>query len=214
MANTRRTNAEGGPSGAPPPPPNPTPAQLLAIIMEEREAAREERQASLAALQQLTAALANNNNNQNNNGGNGNGDGNQRSTLSDFQKTGPPTFSKGLHPLEADDWLRTIGNDLDVAAIGENEKVLYATHYLAGPARAWWEASKALQQVGHVIDWVEFQEKFHKKHIPSGHIERKKDEFRRLKQGSKDVVGYLDEFTDLSRYAPDDTDTAVCFGCP
>ena len=38
-------------------------------------------------------------------------------------------------------------------------------------------------------------------------IERKKDEFRRLRQGSKDVVGYLDEFTELSRYAPHDTDT-------
>ena len=43
--------------------------------------------------------------------------------------------------------------------------------------------------------------------IPTGLIERKKDEFRRLRQGSKDVVGYLDEFTELSRYAPHDTDT-------
>ena len=100
--------------------------------MEERENARQERQAHLTALQQLAAAY----NNNNNNGGNGNGNENQRSTLGDFQKTNPPTYSKGLHPLEADDWLRTIGNNLEVAAVGENEKVLYATHYLAGPARA------------------------------------------------------------------------------
>src|SRR6185369_13909397 len=174
----------------------------------ERQAAREERQAHLAALQQLTANFQNNNNNNNNNnnGGNGNGDGNQRSILGDFQKTNPPTYSKGLHPLEADDWLRTLDNNLEVAVVGENEKVLYATHYLAGPARAWWETTKALQQAGHVINWAEFKEKFRKKHIPSGLIERKKDEFCRLRQGSKDVVGYLDEFTDLSRYAPDDTD--------
>jgi hypothetical protein len=197
MVETRRTNPDGGA----PPPPDPTPAQLLALIMEERQNAREERQAHLAALQQIAAAHNNNNN------GNGNGEGNHRSTLSDFQKTNPPTYSKGLHPLEADDWLRTIANNLEVAAVREAEKVLYATHYLAGPARAWWEATKALQQAGYVINWAEFQEKFRKKHIPDGLIERKKDEFRRLRQGSKDVVGYLDEFTDLSRYAPEDTDT-------
>ena len=149
----RRDNTGG--SGSAPPPPDPTPAQLLALIMEERENARQERQAHLVALQQLVAAY-NNNNNNNNNGGNGNGDGNQRSTLGDFQKTNPPTYSKGLHPLEADDWLRTIDNNLEVAAVGENEKVLYATHYLAGPARAWWETTKTLQLAGHVINWAEF----------------------------------------------------------
>ena len=173
MVDTRRTN----PDGPPPPPPEPTTAQLLALIMEERQNAREERQAHLAALQQIAAAHLNNNNNNNggNGNGNGNGDGYLRSTLSDFQKTNPPTYSKGLHPLEADDWLRTINNNLEVAAVEENEKVLYATHYLAGPARAWWDTTKALQQAGYVINWTEFQEKFRKKHIPSGLIERKKD---------------------------------------
>ena len=87
--------------------------------MEERQAAREERQAHLTALQQPAANLGPNNNNHN---GNEDG-GNQRSTLSDFQKTNPPTFSKGTHPLEADDWLRTIENDLEVASVGNNEKV-------------------------------------------------------------------------------------------
>ena len=144
MVDTRRSNTDGGP----PPPPEPTTAQLLALIMEERQASRTERQAHIAALQQIAAA---HNNNNNNNNGNGNGEGNQRSTLSDFQKTNPPTYSKGLHPLEADDWLRTINNNLEVAAVGEPEKVLYATHYLAGPARSWWEATKALQQAGYVI---------------------------------------------------------------
>ena len=66
-----------------------------------------------------------------------------------------------------------------MAGVGEAEKVLFATHYLAGPARAWWETTKVLQQADHVATWAEFQEKF-----------------RRLRQGSKDVVGYLDEFID------------------
>ena len=170
--------------------------------MEERQASREEHQAHLTALQQLAANFGPNNNHNGNEDG-----GNQRSTLSDFQKTNPPTFSKGTHPLEADDWLRTIENDLEVASVGNNEKVLYATHYLSGPARAWWETTKALQPADQIVNWEDFKARFRKKHIPSGLIERKKDEFRRFRQGSKDVVGYLDEFTELSRYAPDDMDT-------
>ena len=38
-------------------------------------------------------------------------------------------------PLDAEDWLRTMENNLVVAAVGNNEKVLYATQYLAGTAR-------------------------------------------------------------------------------
>ena len=34
-----------------------------------------------------------------------------------------------------------------------------------------------------------------------------KDEFRHLKQGGMTVVGYLDRFTQLSRYAPEEVDT-------
>ena len=117
MVDTRGGGSHG--RNEPPPPPEPTPAQLLRIIMEDREASRLERQAHLAVLQQL-AANAQNNQHHNHNG-NGDGDGHLRSTLSDFHKTNPPTYSKGLHPLEAADWLRTINNNLEFAAVGENE---------------------------------------------------------------------------------------------
>ena len=116
--------------------------------MEERQAAREERQAHLTTLQQLAANLGPDNNNHNGN----EAGGNQRSTLSDFQKTNPPTFSKGTYPLEADDWLRTIENNLEVASVGNNEKVLYATHYLSESARAWWETTKALQPANQIVN--------------------------------------------------------------
>ncbi|XP_071680805.1 uncharacterized protein [Lolium perenne] len=147
-------------------------AQLLRIMLEDREAARAERQANLATLQHLTQLATGNANN--NNGGDGNGD--PRSKLKDFQ----------------------IGND---------EKVLFATHYLSGPARAWWENVKAIQAEGHVIGWEEFKTKFRKTHIPSGLIKLMKDKFMNLKQGSMSVVDYMDKFTTLSRYAPEDTDT-------
>ncbi|XP_071676908.1 uncharacterized protein [Lolium perenne] len=156
-------------------------AQLLRIMLEDREAARAERQANLATLQHL-AQIATGNAKNNNNGGDGNGD--PRSKLKDFQSTNPPVFSKCTEPLDADDWLRTIENNLEVAGVGDNEKVLFATHYLSGPARAWWENVKAIQAEGHVIDWEEFKTKFRKTHIPSGLIKLMKDKFMNLKQGN------------------------------
>jgi hypothetical protein len=35
-------------------------------------------------------------------------------------------------------------NNLEIARVGENEKVLYTTHYLAGAARAWWDSTRAM----------------------------------------------------------------------
>ncbi|XP_071680127.1 uncharacterized protein [Lolium perenne] len=169
-------------------------AQLLRHMMEDREAARAERQANLATLQHLAQIATGNANN--NNGGDGNAD--PRSKLKDFQSTNPPVFSKCTEPLDADDWLRTIENNLEVAGVGDNEKVLFATHYLSGPARAWWENVKAIQAEGHIINWEEFKTKFRKTHIPSGLIKLMKDKFMILKQGSMTVVEYMDKFTTLS----------------
>ncbi|XP_071685266.1 uncharacterized protein [Lolium perenne] len=152
-------------------------AQLLRLMMEDREAARAERQANLATLQHL-AQLATGNAN-NNNGGNGNGD--HRSKLKDFQSTNPPIFAKCTEPLDTDDWLRTIENNLEVAGVGDDEKNV-----------------KAIQAEGHVINWEEFKAKFRKTHIPSGLIKLMKDKFMNLRQGSMSVVEYMDKFTTLS----------------
>ncbi|KAK1595664.1 hypothetical protein QYE76_017425 [Lolium multiflorum] len=201
MVDTRRGAHQNNPP-PPPPPPEPDMAQLLRLLMEDRQAARAESQANIAALQNIAQLAAGNNNN---NGGDG--EEAPRSKLRDFQNTNPPVFTKCTAPLDADDWLRTIENNLEVAAVGENEKVVLATHFLAGPARAWWENVKAMQAADHVITWEEFVTKFRKAHIPSGLIKIKRDEFFNLKQNNGSVVDYLDKFNTLARYAPQDTDT-------
>ena len=120
--------------------------QLLRIVMEDRQAAREERQASLAALQQLTQIATNHANNNN-------GKGDPRSTLKDFRNTNPPVFSKTVEPLDADDWLRTIENNLEIAGVANNDKVMFSTHYLTGAARAWWESVRAIQAPEQGLTW-------------------------------------------------------------
>ncbi|KAK1649049.1 hypothetical protein QYE76_066854 [Lolium multiflorum] len=167
--------------------------QMLQMMMEDREAERAERQANIAALQQIAQ----------NNQGHGNHD-HPGSKLKNFQNTNPPMFSKTEEPLDADDWLHTMENNLEVAGVEAAEKVLFATHYLSGPARAWWTSARAMN-AGQMMTWEDFKLKFSKYHVPQGLIKKLRDEFRELKQGRMSVVEYRDRF--LSRYAPDETDT-------
>ncbi|KAK1611240.1 hypothetical protein QYE76_034913 [Lolium multiflorum] len=169
--------------------------QMLQLMMEDREAERAERHANITALQQLAQ----------NNQGHGNHD-HPGSKLKNFQNTNPPVFSKTEEPLDADDWLQTMENNLEVAGVEDNDKVLFATHYLAGPARAWWTSARALN-AGQLMTWADFKLKFSKYHVPPGLIKKMRDEFRELKQGRLTVVEYRDRFLTLSRYAPDETDT-------
>ncbi|KAK1645603.1 hypothetical protein QYE76_063408 [Lolium multiflorum] len=161
--------------------------QLLQTLLADREDERAERQANIAALQQIA------------NQGHGNHD-HPGSKLKNFQNTNPPVFSKTEEPLDADDWLQTMENNLEVAGVDENEKVLFATHYLAGPARAWWTSARALN-AGQMMTWADFKLKFSKYHVPPGLIKKMRDEFRELKQGRMSVVEYRDRFLTLSRLA-------------
>jgi hypothetical protein len=172
--------------------------------MEDRQNACAESEANIAALGQIARAAAGNRDDEDREG---HGEEAPRSRLRDFQNTNPPVFSKCTAPLDADDWLRTIENNLEVAAVGAHEKVLLATHFLSGHARAWWENVKAMQAPDHVINWEEFTAKFHKAHIPTGLTKMKRDDFFNLKQNNSNVVDYLNRFNTLARYAPQDTDT-------
>ncbi|KAK1693754.1 hypothetical protein QYE76_010451 [Lolium multiflorum] len=165
--------------------------QMLEMMMADREAERAERQANIAALQQIA---------QNNNG-HGNHD-HPGSKLKNFQNTNPPIFSKTEEPLDADDWLQTMENNLEVAGVEAAEKVLFATHYLSGPARAWWTSARAMN-AGQMMTWEDFKLKFSKYHVPQGLIKKMRDEFRELKQGRMSVVEYRDRFHSVN--APDET---------
>ncbi|KAK1665036.1 hypothetical protein QYE76_053195 [Lolium multiflorum] len=159
--------------------------QLLQTLLADREDERAERQANIAALQQIA------------NQGHGNHD-HPGSKLKNFQNTNPPVFSKTEEPLDADDWLQTMEKNLEVAGADANEKVLFATHYLAGPARAWWTSTRAMN-ARQVMTWADLKLKFSKYHVPPGLIKKMRDEFRELKQGRMSVVEYRDRFLTLSR---------------
>jgi hypothetical protein len=57
-----------------------------------------------------------------------------RDRLGDFQRTKPPTFSHAVEPIDANDWLKSIENKLQVVQCNNHEKVLLPSHQLSGPA--------------------------------------------------------------------------------
>src|SRR4051812_10402112 len=114
-----------------------------------------------------------------NNQDHGNQD-NHGSKLKNIQNTNPPIFSKSKEPLDADDWLQTIENNIEVIRVEANEKVQFATHYLADDARAWWNINRT-RNGGHMMTWDEFKLKFSRTHVPPGLILRMRDEFKELK---------------------------------
>ena len=126
------------------------------------------------------------------------------SRLTEFLRTRPVTFSSSSEPLDADDWLRSTERKLAITRCDDREKVLYASHQLEGAALEWWENFCAAHANHQNISWAEFSEAFRRSHIPDGKVEMKKNEFRELKQGSMTVSEYLNKFTQLARYAPED----------
>ena len=112
MASNTRAGGRGRGNPDVPPPPNPDMTQVLRLLMEDRQASRDIQQASITALQQIAANI---NPQPNANAGGGN-----RSSLRHFQDTDPPRFAKPIQPLDADDWLRTIQNNLEVAEVPAN----------------------------------------------------------------------------------------------
>jgi hypothetical protein len=85
--------------------------------------------------------------------------------------------------------------------------VLYAAGRLTGQAADWWDAYSTAHPNRNNITWQKFKDNFCTYHIPSGVIKLKQKEFLAQKQGNMTVTKYLDKFTHLSRYAPDELNT-------
>jgi hypothetical protein len=84
---------------------------------------------------------------------------------------------------------------------------LYASGHLEGAPSDWWDAYTVAHAAADTVTWQEFQKSFRTHHIPAGVKKLKQKEFLALKQGNMTDSEYLDEFTHLSCYAPDEVHT-------
>ncbi|XP_066381052.1 uncharacterized protein [Miscanthus floridulus] len=129
-----------------------------------------------------------------------------RDKRGEFLKGRPPTFNHSPDRLQADDWLRAVERQLEIAQCDDREKVLYASGQLQGAALDWWDSFQNGYPNTNQITWQVFRENFRSHHVPAGLMRLKRKEFLALKQGGMSVSEYRDKFTQLSRYAPNDVE--------
>ena len=130
----------------------------------------------------------------------------QFTTLAQFLSIGPPRFSEAKDPLEADDWLMEIQKHFHANTVRPVDYVTFASFQLQGAAASWFFTYKA-NRGDAVITWDDFVRDFRAAHIPSGLMERKREEFLSLRQDHRTVQEYNLEFVRLARYAPEEVST-------
>ncbi|XP_070668685.1 uncharacterized protein [Malus domestica] len=84
-----------------------------------------------------------------------------------------------------------------------NRWVETTTWFLGREPAAWCENQTRFMSHETAADWKVFKENFMKRFVPPEYIDRKKQEFTRLKQRNMSAHEYYRKFTDLSRYDPD-----------
>ncbi|XP_070677827.1 uncharacterized protein [Malus domestica] len=109
----------------------------------------------------------------------------------------------------AEKWLDHIEKTFQVMQsqgnLPANRWVETTTWFLGREPAAWWINQARYMSPETAADWKVFKEHFMKRFVPPEYIDRKKQEFTRLKQRNMSAHEYYRKFTDLSRY---DTDTA------
>jgi hypothetical protein len=108
--------------------------------------------------------------------------------------------------MEAKDWLKAIEKKLEIAQRIDQEKVFFAAHQLFVTAVEWWETYHNSHQNVGAITWNKFKARFRTHYVPRGTLKLKK-EFSELQQDGMTVNEYLNKFTQMSWYAPDEVNT-------
>src|SRR3954468_22388694 len=130
----------------------------------------------------------------------------QHTTLQQFLAISPPRFAEARDPLEADDWLAEIKKHFKANAVREEDYVTFASFQLQGAAGSWYSTYKD-NKGDTKITWDDFVKDFRAAHIPSGLIERKREEFLALRQSHRTVQEYNLAFVRLARYATKEVST-------
>jgi hypothetical protein len=130
-----------------------------------------------------------------------------RDKRAEFMRGHPLVFAHSTNPMDAEDWLCTVEQEMHTAQCDDSEKVFNGPRLLRGAAQSWWESYLATHANPDTITREEFRDNFRQYHVPAGMMTMKKEEFLALKQGPMSVSEYRDRFMQLPRYAPENVST-------
>ncbi|XP_058733101.1 uncharacterized protein LOC131604693 [Vicia villosa] len=119
-----------------------------------------------------------------------------------FFRMDPPEFVGGLDSLLAHDWLAGMERVFQAIQCTEEEKVIFATQNMKGPALQWWNTASTNFTTQEIPkDWHHFKVAFLEKYFPNSVRTQKEREFQNFKQGNMSVLEYAEKFKDLAYYS-------------
>jgi hypothetical protein len=142
---------------------------------------------------------------------NGDGDGQEQSTvendanhgLHQFEKLNPPSFNGEPNSMIAEKWVMRVEKIFEALGCSEEQKVVMTVFKLEGEAEHWWKMTKASMEVkGKPLTWTNFLEAFYEKYFLDSVRDQKELEFQQLEQRDLTVGQYEEKFTELARFAP------------
>jgi hypothetical protein len=75
-------------------------------------------------------------------------------------------FFQAVELMDADDWLKSVENKLQVVQCNNHEKVLLFSHQLFGPAADQWDDYVEAHEEPESINWTEFRAPFCAHQVP------------------------------------------------
>ncbi|XP_058726601.1 uncharacterized protein LOC131597961 [Vicia villosa] len=119
-----------------------------------------------------------------------------------FFRMDRPEFVGGLDSLLAHDWLAGMERVFQAIQCTEEEKVIFATQKMKGPALRWWNTASTYFTTQEIPkDWQHFKVAFLEKYFPNSVRTQKEREFQNFKQGDMSVSEYAEKFEDLADYS-------------
>ncbi|XP_058784179.1 uncharacterized protein LOC131658949 [Vicia villosa] len=119
-----------------------------------------------------------------------------------FFRMDPPEFAGGLDPVVAHDWLASMERIFQAIQCNEEEKVIFATQKMKGPALRWWNTASTYFTTKEIPkDWHHFKAAFLEKYFPNSVRTQREREFQNFKQGNLSVSEYAEKFEDMADYS-------------
>nr|CAD1820674.1 unnamed protein product [Ananas comosus var. bracteatus] len=122
--------------------------------------------------------------------------------LTAFRRFNPPTFQGDVKdPWLMEAWFITMEALFEDIYTLEKNKVHLAAHCFEGPARIWWNRVKKNRSLDITsMTWEAFRELLLMKYFLESDKRKIKEDFRKLRQGSRSVREYEKEFSHLINY--------------
>lgn len=110
------------------------------------------------------------------------------------------TFGGGADRVAADNWWQLLESNFESSMCPVEYRKELAAHYLREDAHIWWENVVQGTPEGYVLNWYDFKDEFARKYFPEEAIDQMDKDFAELRQGTRTVREYEQEFNRLRKF--------------